>query len=382
MIRLQTIFAQLLSLIPGSVFDRLDEKYKAGRSSRQLTPKRQFKIMAFHQLGGRSSIRDTLRCMNANENKIYHMGLKTFALSSICDANKDRSPDYFIDLFKAMYAQCLKKAPHNGFRLKSKIFSLDSTTISLCLGDYPWATFRDSKGGLKVSAYLDHDGNVPASIDLATANVHDSRIKGDFDLPKESIVVCDKAYNSYSWFKSLNDSGRFFVTRIKDNAKYAVVARKAVKKELGLTSDQTIRIERKDFTLNLRRVGYRDPQTGKHYAFLTNNFRVSALTIANLYKSRWQVEIFFKEIKQALRIKKFVGQSVNAVSTQVYTAMIIYLLLAYMKFLNKLKWSITKILQIVNINLLDNSHTIMELLCERASRASAFEQLPLFAQLS
>ena len=347
-----TLFSQTLSLIPRHVFQKLERRHKTGRSSRQFGFKEQFTVMAFIQLAARRSMRDGLRCLEAAGNRLYHWGLKNVARSTFADANNSRPVGFFKDLFAEMYGLCAAKAPKHKFRFKSKLFSLDATTIKLCLSLFPWASFRQAKGGVKVHTLLDHDGHIPAFATVTDAKIHESRIAQAMELPKGSIVVFDKGFISYPWFRILGAKGVFFVTRLKRNAVFKLLERRLVNRKTGVTSDHIIEVSSRGKSLRLRRIGYRDQETGKHYEFLTNHFRLSAKTIADIYKDRWQIELFFKEIKQNLRIKTFVGNSENAVLIQIYTALTVYLLLAYQKFLSRLGLSVQQLFQLIQLNLL------------------------------
>ena len=347
-----TLFSQTLSLIPRHVFQKLERRHKTGRSSRKFGFKEQFTVMAFIQLAARRSMRDGLRCLEAAGNRLYHWGLKNVARSTFADANNSRPVGFFKDLFVEMYGLCAAKAPKHKFRFKSKLFSLDATTIKLCLSLFPWASFRQAKGGVKVHTLLDHDGHIPAFATVTDAKIHESRIAQAMELPKGSIVVFDKGFISYPWFRILGAKGVFFVTRLKRNAVFKLLERRLVNRKTGVTSDHIIEVSSRGKSLRLRRIGYRDQETGKHYEFLTNHFRLSAKTIADIYKDRWQIELFFKEIKQNLRIKTFVGNSENAVLIQIYTALTVYLLLAYQKFLSRLGLSVQQLFQLIQLNLL------------------------------
>ena len=312
-------------------------------------------------------MRDGLRCLEAVGNRLYHWGLKKVARSTFADANTSRPVGFFQDLFAEMYALCATKAPKHKFRFKSKLFSLDATTIKLCLSLFPWAAFRQAKGGVKVHTLLDHDGHIPAFAIITDAKTHESRIAQALELPKGAIVVFDKGFNSYPWFRALGVKGVFFVTRLKRNAVYKLLERRPVNRTDGVTSDHIIEVVSEKKSLRLRRIGYRDPETGKHYEFLTNHFRLSPKTIADIYKERWKIELFFKEIKQNLRIKSFVGNSENAVLIQIYTALTVYLLLAYQKFLSRLGLSVQQLFQIIQLNLLGTT-SLEDLLNPRRRR--------------
>lgn len=347
-----TLFSQTLSLIPRHVFQKLEHRHKTGRSSRKFGFREQFTAMAFIQLAARRSMRDGLRCLNAAGSRLYPWGLKNVTRSTFADANNSRPVAFFQDLFAEMYSLCATKAPKHNFRFKSKLFSLDATTIKLCLSLFPWASFRQAKGGVKIHTLLDHDGHIPAFATVTDAKTHESRIAKGLELPKGSIVVFDKAFINYAWFRTLAEKGVFFVTRLKRNAVYRLLERRPVNRKSGVTSDHVIEVISWGKTLRLRRIGYRDPESGKHYEFLTNHFRLSSKTIADICKERWKIELFFKEIKQNLRIKSFVGNSENAAMIQIYTALTVYLLLAYQKFLSRLGLSVQQLFQIVQLNLL------------------------------
>jgi len=346
------LFSQTLSLIPGHVFQKLERRHKTGRSSRKFGFREQFTVMAFIQLAARRSMRDGLRCLSAAGNRLYHWGLKTVARSTLADANNSRPVGFFQDLFAEMYGLCAAKSPKHKFRFKSKLFSLDATTIRPCLSLFPWASFRQTKGGIRIHTLLDHDGHIPAFATVTDAKTHESRMAKALELPKGSIVVFDKGFISYPWFRTLGAKGVFFVTRLKRNAVYTLLERRPVNRTTGVTSDHIIEIVSGKTSLRLRRIGYRDPESGKRHEFLTNHFRLSSKTIADIYKERWKIELFFKEIKQNLRIKSFVGNSENAVLIQLYTALTVYLLLAYQKFLSRLGLSVQQLFQLIQINLL------------------------------
>lgn len=346
-----TLFSQTLSFIPRLVFQKLELRHKTGRASRKFGFKEQFTVMAFIQLASRRSMRDGLRCLAASGRQLYHWGLCKVARSTFADANNSRPVEFFKDLFGEMYGLCAARAPKHKFRFKSKLLSIDATTIKLCLSLFPWASFRQAKGGIKMHTVLDHDGGIPMFITVTDAKTHENRIAKTMVLPKGSIVVFDKGYNNYSWFRELGNKGIHFVTRLKRNATYKLLERRPVNRETGVTSDHIIEVTTHGTKLRLRRVGYRDRETGKHYVFLTNHFKLSPKTIADIYKDRWQIELFFKEIKQNLRIRHFVGNTENAVLIQLYTALTVYLLLAYQKFLSRISLSIQQILQIIQLNL-------------------------------
>lgn len=307
--------------------------------------------LAFIHLAARPSLRDGLRNLDANTRRLYHLGVKPVARSTFSDANNRRPAALFADLFGAMYKRCETISPGHRFRFKNKLFSLDASTIKLCLSAFPWASFRKNRGGIKLHTLLDRDGYIPAFVRVTNARRHEAKLAKALALPKGSIVVFDKAYVSYPWFRTLIASGVHFVTRLKKNASYKVLERRPVNKKQGVTSDQIIQVATRGHELKLRRVGYRDQATGKHYVFLTSHLRLSAKTVAEIYKEHWQVEIFFRLIKQTLKLKSFVGMSENAVLSQVYVAMIVHLLLAYLKFRSKIGWSLQEMMQLIQLNI-------------------------------
>jgi len=313
--------------------------------------------MAMGQLSGRNSLRDIVENMSAQAHRLYHLGSVKLSRSNLARINEDKPAALYEALFGKLLQRCQSIAPSHSFRFKNPLYSLDATTIDLCLSAFPWADFRTTKGAIKLHVGLNHAGYLPEFVTITEGKKHDVTVARMLSFPKGSIVAIDKAYNDYSWYKQLTDKGIFFVTRLKTNAKFRVVHRHPVLKEKGLTCDQTIEFTglqtAKRCPIQVRRIGYRDPVTGKHYVFLTNNFKLSAKTIADIYKARWQVELFFKWIKQNLKIKSFVGTSKNAVMTQVWIAMCIYLLIAFIKFQSKLHKSMQQILRLLQVNLFE-----------------------------
>ena len=358
-----TILSQMLKIVPRHVFASLDKVHGTGRKARKFNRWDQFVHLLAIQLTGRVSLRDGVRSMRSRLTNLYHLGTKPAARSTFAEANEKRPAAFFEALFGHVYGRCQPVAPKHKFKFKNKLFSLDATTVSLCLSLFPWAKFRKTKAGIKINTLLDHNGYLPAFVSISKARRHESKTAKSMRLPKGSIVVMDKAYFVFAWLFSLTGQGVFFVTRMKTNTRYKVVKRNNPNRRLGVTSDQTIWLTGPkwgDYPTALRRVGYRDKETGKHYVFLTNNFDLAARTIADIYKDRWQIETFFRFIKQNLMIKTFIGNSENAVLTQVYVALIAYLLLCYLKFLCRLGISLQQLAQLLQLNLFRRC-TIQEL---------------------
>src|SRR5690625_485438 len=334
-----------------------------GRKLRKMTRWSQFVAMASAQLTGRSSLRDLLSNLSAQSSKLYHLGMGLVSRSSLARVNENQPWTLYEALFFKLLNRCQQQAPGHGFRFKNKLFSLDSSTIDVCLSMFPWARFRQAKGAIKLHVGLNHAGMLPAFVSVTDGKSSDVAVGRALSLPTGSIVVFDRGYTDYTWYNQLNDQGIFFVTRLKRNACHRVLERRKVKSEQGLTCDQTIRLtsaKGKNCPIALRRVGYRDPETGRKYVFLTNNFKLAAATIAAIYKSRWQIELFFKWIKQNLKIKTFLGTSRNAVLTQIWVAMCVYLLLAYLKFMSRSRRSMQQILRLLQLNLFER-RPMMEL---------------------
>jgi hypothetical protein len=346
-----TIFHQMLKLIPRHHFAKLEAEHSTGRKARSFTRWSQLVHLLSMQLTARVSLRDGVSSLKARIKSLYHLGIKPVARSTFADANHQRPASFFEALFGLMYRRCQPLAPRHKFKFKNKLYSLDATVVSLCLALFPWAAFRRTKGGIKLHTLLDHDGYLPAFVSISPAREHEVKKARSLSLPKGSIVVEDLGYTDYAWYAQLTAQKIFFVTRQKRNARYAVLEHRKVNKNQGLLSDQTIRLTGEECPVPLRRIAYRDAATGRRYVYLTNHFKLAAKTIAEIYKERWQIEIFFRFIKQNLKIKAFIGNSENAVLTQIYTALIVYLLLCYLKFMCNLSITLQNCLRILQLNL-------------------------------
>ena len=349
-----TLFHSMLNFIPRHQFAALENQYSTGRKSRKFSRWNQFTHLMFMQLTGRASLRDGIQSMNSRAKDLYHLGAKPVARATFADANNMRPASFYQALFEKMYQRCRIVSPKHKFKFKNKLYSLDASVIDLSLGAFPWACFRRTKSAVKIHTLLDHSGFLPAFVSITDGKIHEAKVAKSIHLAKGSIVVEDRAYTDYKWFCQLQENGIFFVTRQKTNAVFRVTERRQVNKNQGLCSDQTIVLTGSKGHLcphPLRRIGYRDPETKKHYVFLTNNFTLSAKTIADIYKERWQIEIFFRWIKQNLKIKAFVGNSRNAVMTQIYVALIAYLLLCMFKYLSKISVGLQNLIRVIQLNL-------------------------------
>ena len=352
-----TIFSQILKLVPRHEFETLANQYHCGRSFRRASRWSQFVSLAMAQLAGRNSLRDIVENLSAQAHRLYHLGSAKLTRSNLSRINENKPYALYEALFGKLLSRCQGMAPGHDFRFNNPLYSLDASTIDLCLCAFPWADFRSTKGAIKLHVGLNHEGDLPEFATITEGKTSDIEIGRTLEFPKGSIVAIDRGYNDYAWYNQLTEKGIFFVTRLKSNAKSRVVQRRPILTDKGLTSDQTIEFTgvetAKKCPIQLRRIGYRDPETGKHYVFLTNNFKLAAKTIADIYKARWQVELFFKWIKQNLKIQSFIGTSKNAVMTQIWIALCVYLLLAFLKFQSKLKKSMQQILRLLQLNLFE-----------------------------
>ena len=352
-----TVLNQILKIVPRHEFESLAKQHHSGRAFRTASRWSQFVSLSMAQLTGRNSLRDVVENVSAQAHRLYHLGSARLTRSNLSRINERKPYELYEALFGTLLKRCQTKTSGHNFRFKNALYSLDASTIDLCLSVFPWADFRTTKGAIKLHVGLNHDGYLPEFITVTQGRCADVTAGRKINFPKGSIVVMDKGYNDYEWYKQLNDKEIIFVTRLKKNAKYRVVKRHGVLKNKGVRSDQTIEFTglqtAKKCPIRLRRIGYRDAITGKHYVFLTNNFKLSAKTIADIYKSRWQVELFFKWIKQNLKIKSFMGTSKNAVMTQIWVAMCVYLILAFLKLQSKSRKSSQQILRVLQLNLFE-----------------------------
>jgi len=352
-----TILSQILKLVSRHEFEALAKQHHSGRSFRTASRWSQFVSLAMAQLSGRNSLRDIVENISAQMHRLYHLGSAKLSRSNLSRINEEKPYALYEALFGKLLHRCQRLTPDHHFKFDNPLYSLDASTIDLCLSVFPWAEFRTTKGAVKLHVGLNHSGHIPEFVTITNGKVGDVTVGRTIDFPKGSIVAIDRGYNDYTWYNQLTEKGIFFVTRLKSNAKVRIVKRHTVLKNKGLTSDQTIEFTgahtAKKCPIQLRRIGYRDPETGKHYIFLTNNFKLAAKTIANIYKARWDVELFFKWIKQNLKIKSFVGTSKNAVMTQIWIALCMYILLAFLKFQSKLKKSMQQILRLLQLNLFE-----------------------------
>ena len=381
-----TIIQQLLTLIPRHNFDRQVEALDADRYVKTFTTWNQFTTLLYAQAGSKQSLRDIQNGIAAQGSKLYHIGLPDgVKRSTLSDANKNRPCAVFEKMFYALLERCKDITPKHKFRFKNPLYIFDATTIDLCLSVFPWAKFRAAKGAIKLHCQLDHAGNIPVFVAATDGKGNDVRAaKSFFTVVPDSIYCFDKGYTDFSWFRRIDINKAFFVTRAKENLKYTVVGQQEVPVGGGVLSDEYITLSgfysALDYPGKLRLVRYYDPETDAILEFLTNNFALAASTIAHIYKARWQIEVFFKWLKQNLKIKSFLGTSPNAVMAQVWTAMCYYLLLTYIKYQTKYRQSIFYLHRIVREMLMERTSLIdlLNLNEVRLDRLKCQEQQLLF----
>jgi hypothetical protein len=356
----KTLFAQLMNFLPWSTFARIVARYDGDRRVRTLSCAEQYRAMAFAQLTYRESLRDIETCLSAQAAKRYHMGFReAVRRSTLADANETRDWRIYAELAHRLIAQARKlyASESLGFELSTTVYALDSTTIDLCLSLFPWAHFRTTKAAVKLHTLLDLRGSIPSFIHISDGKLHDVNAL-DLLLPEPgAIYVMDRGYVDFARLHVLHQAGAFFVTRAKSNMDAHRVYSAPTDRAAGIIADQTIALDghysRRDYPEHLRRIRFKDPVSAKTLVFLTNQFALPALTIAALYKSRWQVELFFKWIKQHLRIKRFYGTSANAVKTQIWIAVSVYVLVAIVKKRLDLQASLYTLLQILSVTLFE-----------------------------
>jgi len=356
----KTLFAQLMDFLPWTTFARIVTRYGGNYRVRSLPCTDQFRVLIFAQLTYRESLRDIEACLAAQSAKLYHMGIRSpVKRSTLADANERRDWRIYADFAQRLITQArtLYAGEDFGLDLSDTVYALDSTTIDLCLSVFPWAPFRSTKAAIKLHTLLDLRGNIPSFIHISHGKMHDVRVL-DLVIPEPgAIYVMDRAYLDFDRLSLLDQAGAFFVTRGKSNLQIKRRYSHRVDRSTGLICDQTVVLtgfySNKAYNRPLRRIRYKDPETEKTLIFLTNNFSLPALTVTELYRSRWQVELFFKWIKQHLRIRKFYGTSENAVKTQIWTAVSAYVLVAIVKKRLNLDASLYTLLQVFSVTLFE-----------------------------
>lgn len=359
-----------MQLISRHGFDRSVERYTGDRYTKSFSCWQQLMVMLYSQARGLKSLRDITVSLRSQHSKWYHLGLESVARSTLADANSKRSADIYKDAFYDFLGKCQSLAPGHRFRFKNPLYTMDSTLVKLCLSVFPWASYRKRKGALKIHTLLDHNGCLPSFLTVTDGRCHDVRVVKDnsYGFPMllpDSIITVDRGYYDFKWFYALHLKRVFFITRAKQNLKYVVTGQQQVPKNKGVISDQTIRLsgyyQQQYYPEELRLITFYDSNKKEELVFITNNYKLAASTIAELYKHRWQIELFFKWIKQNLKIKTFLGTNENSVMTQIWTAMIYYLLLAFIKFQTRYAFSMHELTRVIGETLMEHLD-IIELL--------------------
>ena len=356
----KTLFAQLMDFLPWKTFHRIVDRCDGDRYVKSMTCADQFRVMAFAQLTYRESLRDIEVCLSAQSAKLYHMGLRqAINRSTLADANEARDWRIHAEFAQRLIEQARKLYAGDsvGIELENTTYALDSTTIDLCLSLFPWALFRTTKSAVKMHTLLDLRGNIPSFIHISDGKLGDVHVLDILMLEPGAIYVMDRGYLDFARLYVLHQAHAFFVTRAKSNTQLRRVYSALIDRSTGIICDQTVALtgttSRKDYPEHVRRIRYKDAKTGKTLVFLTNNFALPAATICALYKARWQVELFFKWIKQHLRIKKFYGTTANAVKSQIWIAVSVYVLVAIVKKRLNLDASLYTLLQIFSLTLFE-----------------------------
>jgi hypothetical protein len=346
-----TILRQIAAFLPRHEFDSLAQDHHRGQKFRSFSRWTQFMAMFTGQLSGRQSLRDIVMNLGAQARKAYHLGIRACSRATLARVNENQPASLYQAVFFKLLERCRQFAPGHRFKFKNRLYLLDATTIDLCLAVFPWAKFRKTKGAIKLHVGLDADGYLPSFIALTDGKGHESQWAKALNLPRGSIAVFDRGFNDYQWYQALTKAGVFFVTRLKSNAVLESGPRRPGRKAAGITDDREVFLN--NIPEPFRLVCFLDPDTGKEFRFLTNAHHLDAKTITELYRERWQIELFFKWIKQNLKVKTFLGTTKNAVLTQLWIALCVYLLLAFLKFKAKIDLSMQQMLRLLQLNLFE-----------------------------
>ena len=370
----QTVFKQLLQHLPRYEFNLCVNRYCGEHWAKSFSTYDQFLCLAYAQMSGRESLRDIETCLNSHQEKLYHVGFRgAVSRTTLADANERRDWRIFQDFGHVLIrmAQQLYQSDVLAIELKQPLYAFDSTTIDLCLSLFPWAEFRKTKAAVKMHTLIDLRGPIPVWVAITTGKVHDVKMLDAMPVAKDAFYTMDKGYVDFTRLYGIHKQGAFFVIRAKENLKCRRLYSLPKNKEAGVRADQVITLvtqkSKKGYPERLRRVSFIDKERDKRLVFLTNNFEIPAETVAAVYKQRWQVELFFKWIKQHLRIKSFIGTSVNAVKSQIWVALCIYLLVAITKKKLDIPCSLYTFLQILEVNLFEKK-PISSLVAEALKR--------------
>jgi hypothetical protein len=382
------ILSQFLRLLPRYQFQLVVNKYRGDYRTKHFKCWDQLASLIFAHIRQESSLRDIDRALNAHATKLYHIGIQQCPKSTLADANERRDYRIYEELAKSMMQRARREYAGTDLAIDvdNAVYALDASVIDLTLSLFPWAKFRKTKGAIKLHAMVDLRGNIPVFLTITDGKVHDVKAAPQVPIEADGIYVVDRGYVDFAWLWSIDHARAFFVTRLKRSIKWSRVISHPVDKSLGLRCDQEILLSTKRlqqlYPSRLRRISFRDETQGRTLVFLTNNFALPAQTIAALYKARWEIELFFKWIKQNLRVKAFYGTSPNAVKTQIWVAMVVYLMLAILKQRYRLEYSLSQLLHFLEVNMFEQKPLISIFQSNarpsRQREESSYKQLTLF----
>jgi len=358
------ILSQFLRLLPRYQFQLIVSKYQGDYRTKHFKCWDQLASLIFAHIRQESSLRDIDRALNAHAAKLYHIGIQQCPKSTLADANERRDYRIYEELVKSLMQRARREYANTELAMDvdNAVYALDASVVDLTLSLFPWAKFRKTKGAIKLHAMLDLRGNIPAFLTITDGKVHDVKAAPQVPIEADGIYVVDRGYVDFAWLWSIDHANAFFVTRLKRSIKWSRVISHPVDKSLGLRCDQEILLSTKRlqelYPTRLRRISFRDEMQGRTLVFLTNNFALPAQTITALYKARWEIELFFKWIKQNLRVKAFYGTSPNAVKTQIWIAMVVYLMLAILKERYHLEHSLSQLLHFLEVNIFEQKPLI------------------------
>lgn len=368
-----TILNQVMQLIPRHQFETVVNNHSGDRYVKRFNCWNQLTTLLYAQASGKESLREIEQGLAVNDARLYHLGLPMIKRSTLADANQTRSYKIFESVFYKLLERCQSLTPKHKFRFKNPLYTIDATIIDLCLSVFSWAKFRTTKGGIKLHYQFDHSGHIPSFLVVTDAKAHETTVtKKFFTLTADSIYCFDRGYNDFVLYRRITEAKAFFVTRAKDNIDCQVIGQHTETLKKDILSDEVILLNNPKYIKPLRMIRFYDQESGDILVFLTNNLALAPHTITRIYKARWQIEIFFKWIKQNLKIKTFLGTNQNAVMTQIWVAMCYFLLLAYIKYQTKFKRSLFYLHRMIKDTLLARL-TLIDLLRATPKKLNQFK---------
>jgi hypothetical protein len=368
-----TVLNQVMQLIPRHQFETIVNHHGGNHYVKRFDCWNQLTTLLYAQASGKESLREIEQGLAVNDARLYHLGLPGVKRSTLADANQTRNFKIFESLFYKLLTRCQGFTSRHGFKFNNPLYSIDATIIDLCLSSFNWAKFRTAKGGIKLHYQFNHSGQIPEFLVITDAKAHETTVmKRFFTLVADSIYCFDRAYNDFVLYRRITQAKAFFVTRAKDNLDFQVIGQHTQALKKGILSDEIIQLNNPKYTEPLRMIRFYDSESGGIFVFITNNFKLAPYTITQIYKSRWQIEIFFRWIKQNLKIKTFLGTNQNAVMTQIWVAMCYFLILAYIKYQTRFKRSLFYLHKMVQDTLLARL-TLIDLLRATPARLQGFK---------